>query len=137
MLSESSTWLWRFVASLSCYSLSSFPLQSRFPPFLSLRATCFYLLFLVNPSMFSSKFVFFAISLGAILVLATPHALDHHHAVHRAVAARVSSDVAVKRATVFPPNGITLQGQAILLPRLSISPSFPTLLIKISNSSYS
>lgn len=52
--------------------------------------------------MFFSKVVLFAISLGVISVLATPHA--HHHALHRrAFAARVassslnSSDVAVKR----------------------------------------
>jgi hypothetical protein len=90
--------------------------------------------------MFSSKFVFFAISLGAISVLATPHALNpSHHAVHhRAVAARVistpdSSDVAVKRQD---PNG-NIHGQAFVYTRSSISPSLPTLLIKISNSSYS
>jgi hypothetical protein len=52
--------------------------------------------------MFFSVAVLFAVSLGAVSVLATPHAL-HHNALHRrAAAVRVappsnSSDVAVKR----------------------------------------
>lgn len=52
--------------------------------------------------MLFSKVVLFTISLGAISVLATPHAL-YHHALHRRVAARVapppsnSSEVTVKR----------------------------------------
>jgi len=58
--------------------------------------------------MFFSKVVLFAISFGAISVLATPHALQHHALHRRAVAARAvaarvasppsnSSDVTVKR----------------------------------------
>ena len=83
--------------------------------------------FLANSSMFSSKLVFFAISLGAISVFATPHALNHHALHHRALAGRVtsiSSDVALKRQA--DPNGNS-RGQVIRYSRSSISPSFPTL----------
>jgi hypothetical protein len=77
---------------LLCLS-SFFLIFSSFSPFPRFfkRALFFHLLFLANPSMFFSRVVLFAISLGALSVLATPHAL-HHHALHRrAVAARVAS----------------------------------------------
>jgi len=85
--------------------------------------------------MFFSKVVLFAISLGAISVLATPHAL-HHHALHRrAVAARA----VVARVASAPSNSseVTVKRQnsakCINRPPSSSSPSIPAATPNVQN----